>query len=299
MTLSAEESLDQKEILKRVRRLDIRLRNKTRSALSGAYRSAFKGRGIVFSDFREYVLGDSVRDISWTLTAKMARPYIKTFEEDREAQILLALDLSASMDFGTGQKSKKQSASILSAIVAFCAQKNMDSLGLLIFSNQVELFIPPKKDPRQAFRVVKEICCFKRKSPQTDIGKGLDFLSGALKKRSHIFVFSDFLRSVSFENPLKQLSKKHNVILVSMSDSSEMDPPPVGLALVEDMETGAQRMVDFSSPDLREQFRKNREEQIKQRDRIFARSRCERIFIDCQKDIYRPLSLFFGQRTAR
>ena len=299
MSLLDGESFDRKEILKKVRHLDIRLRSKSRSVMSGAYRSAFKGRGMVFSDFREYIPGDDVRAISWTLTAKMSRPYIKTFEEDREAQILLALDLSASMDFGTGQRSKKSVSAVLSAVLAFCAQKNSDSLGLLIFSNRTEIFLQPKKDPRRAFHIVKEICGFKRKHPQTDIGKGLAFLSGALKKRSCVFVFSDFLRSPPFEKPLKQLAQKHDVILVVISDPSEQDAPPLGLVNVEDLETGDQRVVDFSSPSLREKFRKNREQQITQRDKIFARSRCDRILIDCQKDIYKPLAMFFGQRANR
>ena len=138
--------MNNKEILKQVKQIDILLRRKVNSLFSGNYRSAFKGQGMIFSDFREYVPGDDVRSISWTLTARMSKPYVKTFEEDREAQIILAVDISSSMDFGTGERSKKEALNLLSAVVAFCAQKNNDFLGLLLFSDDVELYIPPKRD---------------------------------------------------------------------------------------------------------------------------------------------------------
>ena len=284
-----------KEILKRVQQIDIRLRRKTHSLFSGNYRSAFKGQGMIFSDVREYVPGDDVRSIAWNLTAKMSKPYVKTFEEDREAQIILAVDISSSMDFGTGEQSKKEAVHLLSAVIAFSAQKNKDFLGLLLFSSDVELFIPPKKGLKHSFRVVRDICGFKRQSAQTNMEKSLSFLSKTLKKKSHIFIFSDFLSS-SFEKPLRQLELKHDVINVIFSDIFEREIPRLGLVDIEDMETGEQRTVDFSSLVFRKQLESFMKEKINNRRKQFLKCQSDQIFIDCQKDIYQPLLRFFQKR---
>ena len=204
--------------LKKAKQIDILLRRKVHSVFSGNYRSAFKGQGMIFSDFREYIPGDDVRSISWTMTAKMSKPYIKTFEEDREAQIILVVDVSSSMDFGTGKLSKKEALSLLSAVLAFCAQKNKDSLGLLIFSSEIDLYIPPKKGTQHVFRIIQKICDFKKKSAKTDIAKSLSFLYKVLKKRSHIFIFSDFLNTTPFEKPMRKLGQKHDVTNLIFSD---------------------------------------------------------------------------------
>ena len=288
-----------KEILKKVQQIDIRLRRKVHSLFSGSYRSAFKGQGMIFSDVREYVPGDDVRSISWNLTAKMSRPYIKTFEEDREAQIILAVDLSSSMDFGTGEQSKKSALNLLSAVVAFCAQKNKDFLGLLLFSSDVELYIPPKKGIKHSFRIIREICGFKRQHIQTDMKKSLSFLRKVLRKKSHIFIFSDFLISSTFEKSMSQLEQKHDVINVIFSDIFEREIPPLGLVDIEDMETGEQRTVDLSSPFFQKQLKISLEEKIKKRNKQFMKCQSEQIFIDCQKDIYQPLIDFFQKRTQK
>ena len=285
-----------KEILKKVQQIDIRLRRKVNSLFSGNYRSAFKGQGMIFSDFREYVPGDDVRSISWTLTAKMSRPYIKTFEEDRETQIILVVDISSSMDFGTGEKSKKESLDLLSAVLALCAQKNKDSLGLLLFSDDIELYIPPKKTPQHSLRIIKEISGFKRKSTQTNMEKGLVFLHRVLKKKSHIFIFSDFLHSSNFEKAMKKLAQKHDVVNLIFSDIFERETPPIGLVDIEDIETGQQKTVDFSSPIFQKNFKTNITEKIKKRNKQLIKCQTEQIFIDCQKDIYQPLIDFFKKR---
>lgn len=288
--------MDKKEVLKRVRQIDIRLRRKVHSLFSGSYRSAFKGQGIIFSDVREYVPGDDVRSISWNLTAKMSKPYIKTFEMDREAQIILALDISSSMDFGTGSQSKKNAQVLLSSLIAFCAKQNKDRLGLLLFSSDVELYVPPKKGVKHSLRIVREICGFKKKFVQTNIDKSLSFLHRVLKKRSHIFIFSDFLTSSPFETEMKKLSQKHDLISLVFSDAFERKIPPIGLVDVEDIETGEQRIVDFSSPVFQKQLKKSLEEKIKKRDKQLLKSQSDQIFIDCQKDIYQPLVYFFQKR---
>jgi len=285
-----------KEILKKVRQIDIRLRRKVHSLFSGNYRSAFKGQGMVFSDVREYVPGDDVRSISWNLTAKMSKPYIKTFEEDRDTQIVLAVDVSSSMDFGTGDQSKRESLNLLSSVMAFCAQKNKDLLSLLLFSSDVELYIPPKKDIRHCFQVVREICGFKTRLIQTDMEKSLSFLHKVLKRKSHIFIFSDFLNSSPFEKPMRKLQQKHDVVNLVFSDFFEREIPPMGLVDIEDMETGEQRTVDLSSPLFQKQFKASLKEKINKRNKQFIRCQSEQILIDCQKDIYQPLIHFFQKR---
>ena len=287
-----------KEILKKVQQIDIRLRRKVHSLFSGSYRSAFKGQGMIFSDVRAYVPGDDIRSISWNLTAKMSKPYIKTFEEDREAQIILAVDISASMDFGTSPLSKRSVLNLLSSVIAFCANKNKDLLGLLLFSSDVELYVPPKKGAKHSFRVVREICGFKRLFAQTDLNKSLAFLHKVLKKKSHIFIFSDFLSS-SFQKSMSVLEQKHDVVNIVISDIFERQIPSIGLVDVEDIETGEQRTIDFSSPIFRKQLKTELEEKIKKRNSQFTKTGADKIFIDCDKDIYQPLIDFFHKRKSQ
>ena len=285
-----------KEILKKVQQIDILLRRKINTLFAGSYRSSLKGQGMVFSDFREYVPGDDVRSISWNLTAKMAQPYIKTFEEDREARIVLALDISSSMDFGTLEQSKMSALRLLSSVIAFSSQKNKDLLGLLLFSDDIELYIPPKKGAKHGLRIVRDIYNFKRKSAKTDMEKSLSFLSKVLKKKSYIFIFSDFL-NVSFEKPMQRLSQKHDVVSLIFSDAFEKEIPPLGLVDIEDIETGEQKTIDFSSPVFQKEFKTTIKEQTKKRKKQFAKSQAEQIFIDCQKNIYKPLIHFFQKKT--
>ena len=283
--------------MKKVRQIDIRLRRKVNSLFSGAYHSAFKGQGMVFSDVREYVFGDDIRSISWNLTAKMSKPYIKTFEEDKQAQIILAVDISSSMDFGTGDMSKKSVTDLLAALISFCSLKNKDSLGLLLFSSDIELYIPPKKGSTHSFRVVREVCGFKRQSSETNINKALSFLYKVLKRNSHIFVLSDFLVSNSFEKPLKQLEKKHEVINLIISDIFEKNIPSLGLVDVEDVETGDLKTIDFSSYFFQKSLKQSLKEKMAHRDKQFVNSQSDKIFIHCEKDIYQPLMDFFRKRA--
>lgn len=283
--------------MKKVQQIDIRLRRKVNSLYSGVYKSAFKGQGMVFSDVREYVFGDDIRSISWSLTAKMSKPYIKTFEEDKQAQIILAVDISSSMDFGTGVMSKKSVSELLGGLIAFCSLKNKDTLGLLLFSSNIELYIPPKKGSAHSFRVVRELCGFKRQSSETNINKALSFLYKVLKKKSHIFVLSDFLAPQPFQKPLKQLEKKHELVNLVISDLFEKEPPSFGLVDVEDMETGQLKTIDFSSYIFQKQLKKSLKEKAARRDKQFINSQSDKIFIHCEKDIYQPLIDFFRKRA--
>ena len=283
--------------MKKVKQIDIRLRRKVNSLFSGAYHSAFKGQGMVFSDVREYVFGDDIRSISWNLTAKMSKPYIKTFEEDKQAQIILAVDISSSMDFGVGALSKKSASELLAGLISFCSLKNKDSLGLLLFSSNIELYIPPKKGNTHIFRVVREVCGFKRQSSETNLNKALSFLYKVLKRKSHIFVLSDFLVSQPFQKPLKQLEKKHELVNLVISDRLEKEILPLGLVDVEDMETGQLKTIDFSSSIFQKKLKQSLKEKIAHRDKQFSKSQSDRIVIHCEKDIYQPLIDFFRKRA--
>ena len=289
-----------KELFKKIRHIDIRLRRKAQSLFSGSYRSALKGQGLAFSDFREYIPGDDIKAISWSLTAKVSKPYIKTFEEEKTATIVLALDISSSMGFSAlGANSKREAVELLSGLLAFCAQKNGDFIGLLLFSDKKELYIPPAKGNRQAFRLLREICAFKGEGNKTDIGAGIDFLSRVLKKNSSVFIFSDFLTEKNFENPLKRLAKKHEANCLIFSHPVERKAPPLGLLEIEDIETGKQKLVDFSSPTFQKQFAKQAQKRAHKRDRQIIRSGSGKIFIDLGQDIYQPLVAFFNKKARK
>ena len=285
-----------KELLKKVRQIDIQLRRKVNHLFSGQYRSAFKGQGMIFSDFREYVPGDDVRAISWNVTAKMSRPIVKTFEEDRETQILLVVDASSSLDFGVGEQSKAEVVNLLTSLVAFCAQKNQDSVGLLIFSGDVDLYIPPKRGVHHTLRIIREICNRKNKKSQTGVHEAFGFLQKVLNKRSHIFLFSDFLWPFSFEHSLRQLGNRHDIISVVISDLFEREIPNLGLVDMEDLETGKNITVDFSSLSFQKHHKRIMAEARMKRSKELLRSRSEQIFVDTSKDIYEPFIRFFQKR---
>ena len=287
-----------KEILEKVRWIDISLRRKVNTLFSGQYRSAFKGQGMTFSDFREYIAGDDIRSISWNLTAKMGRPYVKTFEAERESPIVLVADISRSLDFGTGDSSKKDVLTLLVGLFAFCAQKNRDPAGLLLFSENVEYYIPPKRDPRQAFYILREVCCRQRQLKNTNLQPAVEYLHGTLKRRSRIFVFSDFLFSSSFESSLKQLNARHELVCVVIFDLLEKSFPSLGLIDMEDLETGETLTLDTSSSLFKKYWKEITDKREKQQHKIFASSGVERLLIDTSKDIYRPVIDFFRQKQS-
>ena len=281
--------------MKKVKQIDIRLRRKVHSLFSGVYRSSVKGRGMVFSHVREYVPGDDIRSMAWNLTAKMSKPYVKVFEEDKHSQIFLVLDISSSMDFGVGVEAKRAVIENLASLLAFCALKNKDLLGLLLFSSDINLYIPPKTGKTHIFRVVREICGFQHnKSHRTDINKALTFLYKVLNKRTQVFIFSDFLNSSPFERSLSLLERKHELVSFFISDMFEEALPDLGLVDMEDLETGEQKTLDmfFMKKSIQTDLQKSR----KQRDKQFKKSQSERVFIKCQHDIYQPLISYFKRR---
>ncbi|MCC2678791.1 MAG: hypothetical protein K0R29_1367 [Pseudobdellovibrio sp.] len=217
---------------------------------SGEYHTRFKGQGMTFADFREYVAGDDVRSISWTLTARAGKPFIKTFEEERELTMILAVDVSGSLEFGSKNYFKGETLTYVAATLAFSAIKNNDQVGLLLFSNDVELYIPPKKGRAQVFRILREMLYFKPKATGTNISAGLDFLRGVLKKRATIFLLSDF-QDKNFDASLRLLERKHEVIAGLVQDEAEFVFPDVGLVELRDSESGETMLVDTSNPAFR------------------------------------------------
>ena len=285
-----------KEIFKKIRHIDLHLRRKVNHIFSGQYRSAFKGQGLIFSDFKEYVPGDDIRSLSWNLLAKTGRPYVKTFEEERESHIVLLVDVSASMEFGTGKKSKQEVFQLVSALLAFCAEKNQDPVGLLLFAKGVECYLPPKKGKQHIFQILQKLC--EAKGERTDLSAATSFLQSVLKKRSHIFLVSDFLFSKPWESSLKQLARRHDLVNVMIFDSLEKQFPPLGLVDVEDLETG--NVVTVSSSFLfRKHYKKQMSARLQNLKKKLVSMGSEVLFVDSSKDIYDPFLKFFNKRTSR
>ena len=264
----------------------------------GAYRSAFRGSGLTFSDFREYTDGDDVRSISWPLTAKMGKPYIKMFEEEKGATFVVALDVSGSLDFGT-KGFKGEVASEMASLITLSAQKNQDAVGLLLFSDEVELYIPPSRGPKSMARLVQTLYSFKRKSRQTDLLPALDFLNSVIKKRCHLFLFSDFLFSSDFSAQLKITGKKHDVVAGMVRDPFESQFPPLGLIELEDTETGQTQMVHTSSTAFQKAYREKKQQETTKAIKTLTRSQVDYFFIDTNKDTFRQLLLFLKKRKER
>lgn len=285
------------EILKKVKLLEIKTRKLVNSVYAGEYHTAFKGQGMTFSDFREYVPGDDVRSISWPLTARAGKPYIKKFDEERELSVILAVDVSGSLDYGSGQWFKMDVVTHICALLAFSAAKNKDQVGLCLFSEQVEHFVPPVKGRGQVHRLLRDLYYFKPKSRRTRIQSSLDFLQGVLKKRSVVFVISDFADQ-SFETSLKRLGKKHDVVAVVVEDPTEMQLPNLGVVEMSDPETGEMVLVDTSSAIVRRDFEAQVNAIKSARDQMLKKSQVGRIDIDTSADYSGALIKFFKGRRG-
>lgn len=283
------------EVLKKVKLLEINTRKLVNNLFAGEYHTAFKGQGMTFADFREYVPGDDVRSISWPLTARTGKTYIKTFEEERELTLILAVDVSGSTDFGTGNYFKGEVMTHLAALLAFSAVKNNDQIGLLLFSDQVEHFVPPKKGRGHVQRLLRDLFYYKPKSHQTKISAGLSFIQSALKKRATIFVFSDFMDQ-GFEQSLRLLGRKHDVVACVVNDAAEFTLPRMGVIEVQDAETGEILTVDTSSESFRTEYESAVQKKKEQRDRLLRLSQVERIDVNSSSDYVNPLVAFFKKR---
>ncbi|HMN67892.1 MAG TPA: DUF58 domain-containing protein [Bdellovibrionales bacterium] len=286
------------ELLKKIKLLEISTRRKVNNMFIGEYHSAFKGQGMTFSEFREYVSGDDVRSIAWPLTARTGKVYIKKYDEEREMTVILAVDVSGSQDFGSSRYFKGEVAAHVAALLSFTAVGNKDAVGLLLFSDQVELFVPPKKGRGQAMRLLRDLYYHKPASRGTDIAAALDHLQGALKKKAHIFIISDFMGQ-GFESSLRRLSKKHDTAAVVLEDKLEREIPSLGLVDFEDPETGETVCVDTSSPVFKREYKAYLDKMAAQRALELKRAQVDQIFIPTDGDIVTPLLRFFQRRSGR
>lgn len=283
------------EVLKKVKLLEISTRKLVNNLFAGEYHTAFKGQGMTFADFREYVPGDDVRSISWPLTARTGKPYIKTFEEERELTLIIAVDVSGSSDFGTGPYFKGEVMTHMAALLAFAAVKNNDQIGLLLFSDQVEHFVPPKKGRGHVHRLLRDLFYYQPKSHQTKLSSGFSYLQGVLKKRATVFVFSDFMDK-SFDQSLRLLGRKHDVVACVVNDAAEYSLPEMGVIEVQDAETGDVLTVDTSSAHFRTQYEEAVAKEKAERDRLLRLSQVERIDVKSSHDYVNPLIAFFKKR---
>ena len=288
--------METSEILSKVRKIEIKARGLSANIFAGQYHSAFKGRGMAFSEVREYQYGDDVRDIDWNVTARFHRPYVKVFEEERELTVMLLVDVSGSLDFGTRRQTKRDMATEIAATLAFSAIQNNDKIGVVFFSDRIEKYIPPKKGRKHILYIIREMLDFHAESRRTDVGKALEFLSGVMKRRSTAFVLSDFYVQDSFQQPLDIASRKHDVVAIQVYDKRAAELPDVGLMRVVDAETGFEQYIDTSSRRLREAHRRyflNRQARLKE---MFNKSNVDHTSIATDEDFVKALLLLFKNR---
>ncbi len=286
------------ELLKKVRAIEIRTRGFVNQVFSGEYHSVFKGRGMAFSEVREYQFGDDIRTIDWNVSARFNHPFVKVFEEERELTVILLVDVSGSGDFGTVRQLKRDTAAELCAVIAFSALKNNDKVGIIFFSDVVEKFVPPKKGRSHVLRILREVIDFRPERKSTNIAGGLKFLTGAIKKRSIVFLISDFIDD-SYEDALKIAGKKHDLVGIKLFDPREADLPPVGLMRTVDAETGETRWIDTGDRGVREAYSRWWRAMEEARIRTFRRSGLDEIRIRTDQPYVKPLMMFFRMRGKR
>ncbi|KGO89163.1 DUF58 domain-containing protein [Flavobacterium suncheonense] len=262
--------MDTKELLKKVRKIEIKTRRLSDHIFSGEYHTSFKGRGMTFSEVRQYQFGDDVRAIDWNVTARYNEPYIKVFEEERELTMMLMVDCSGSQSFGTQNQLKSEVITEIAATMAFSATQNNDKIGLILFSDQIELFIPPKKGKSHVLRIIRELIEFQPKSRKTDLSQALKFLSGVQKKKAIVFLISDFMTS-DYEQTLKIAGKKHDVTGIRVYDHREETIPNLGMVTMEDAETGEITVVNTNSKAVRLEYEKNYQANVKYFKDTFSR----------------------------
>jgi uncharacterized protein (DUF58 family) len=286
------------EIAQKVKLIELRTRQLVTSLFAGEYHSAFKGQGMTFAEFREYVPGDDVRDIAWKISARTGKTFIKKYDEERELSVVIAVDVSGSFDFGSTEKFKGEVAAYLAALLGFSADKNNDHIGLLLFSNQIEHYVPPKKGHSQMHRLLRDLFYIKPSNRQTKISVAMDFLQGVLKKRSMVFVISDFMDK-DFGQSLRYLAKRHEVVAVVVSDPFEYELPNLGLFDLEDPETGEVFVVDTSQAQVRKSFQKEALQNKSQRNWELSRAQVDTVHVQCGEDVVSPLVQFFRRRYKR
>ncbi len=287
-----------RELVKKLKKIEIYTSRLANDQLAGSYHSVFKGRGMAFSEVRQYQPGDDVRFIDWNVSARMNDTYVKVFTEEREMTVMLLVDLSASERFGSAEKPKIETVAEVAALLAFSAIKNNDRVGLILFTDRIERFVPPKKGRSHVMRVVTEILNANPEGEGTNLGVALDLLGGIGKRRTVAFVISDFIAD-QYEKALKVVSAKHDVIPIQISDPREDELTDVGLALVEDLETGELVEVDTSNPKVRAEYAREAQRQRAAREHLFRRLQLDHVTVSTERDFVRPLTELFRLRQRR
>jgi uncharacterized protein (DUF58 family) len=290
--------MDTRDILKKVRYIEIKTRGLVNQIFSGEYHSVFKGRGIEFSEVREYQYGDDIRTIDWNVSARLNHPYIKVFEEERELTVMLVVDCSKSGGFGSASQLKNEIATEICAVLAFSAIKNNDKVGLLLFTDRIERFVPPKKGRAHILRIIRELLSFQAQGTGTDITAGLEYFNHVSKKRSIAFLISDFIDD-GYDKVLRIISRKHDVIAVELSDPREMSLPNAGLMVLRDAETGAERVIDTGNAVVRSEFERHWQQRRLDRRGIFLRSKVDAIEVRIDRPYIKPIVDFFRLRERR
>ncbi|MBN1456311.1 MAG: DUF58 domain-containing protein [Sedimentisphaerales bacterium] len=287
-----------KELIKKIKQIEIFTSRTVDASFAGQYESVFKGRGMQFDEVREYNPGDDIRSIDWNVTARTGKPYIKRFVEEREMTVIFAVDLSASGQFGTAGRIKNELAAEFCAVLAFAAAKNNDKVGLLIFTDRVEHYIPPKKGVRHMLRLIRELLYFKMPLRKTNITEGLDYLAKVLKKKATIFLVSDFI-DTDLKKPMSLLNKRHDVIAVPVHDRAEIKLPSAGIMEFTDAETGQIRIIDTASRAFRQAYEKSNTLRSRQLKEMLRSINVDSIGISTDRSYIRDLVAFFRMRKRR
>ena len=289
--------METSELLKKVRQIEIKTRGLSSNIFAGQYHSVFKGRGMAFSEVREYEFGDDIRDIDWNVTARYSKPFVKVYEEERELTVMLLVDVSGSRNFGTSETMKKEMITEIAATLAFSAIQNNDKIGVIFFSNRIEKFIPPKKGRKHILYVIRELIDFEPQEAQTDIALVLQYLTNAIKKRCTAFVFSDYIDKGNYQHALTIANKKHDMVAIQVFDERETEMPKIGLVKIKDAENGNERYVDTDSGKVREAYRRWWEKRQTDMSDAFKRSRVDSVSIRTDEDYVKALIGLFNKRS--
>lgn len=290
--------METRELLKKVRQIEIKTRGMVNQIFSGEYHSVFKGRGMEFSEVREYQFGDDIRTIDWNVSARFNHPFVKVFEEERELTVMLVVDLSSSGNFGSDSQMKNEIAAEICAVLAFSAIKNNDKVGLILFTDRIERFVPPKKGKAHILRIIRELVSFEPTGAGTSIRQALEYFYHVNKKRTIAFIISDFLDD-GYEKILRIISRKHDVIAVELSDPREESLPDIGVVKLRDAETGRERWVDTSNADIRKQLEEFWKSRRAKRKSLFLKTRVDAIPIRIDRPYVKPFVDFFQRREKR
>ncbi len=288
--------METSELLKKVRHIEIKAKGLSRNIFAGEYHSAFKGRGMAFSEVREYQFGDDLRDIDWNVTARYNRPFVKIFEEERELTVMLLIDVSQSLGFGSAEKVKRDVVAEIAATLAFSAIQNNDKIGVIFFSEQIEKFIPPKKGRKHILYIIREILGFEPEKNGTDIGLALQYMTNAIKKRCTAFLISDFIDIKNYKQPLKIANNKHDIAAIQVYDKLSTQLPSLGLLKVRDPESGGDMWIDSSSKRVRNNYAKWWRDRQNEMDTTFKQSSVDNVSVSTNDDYVKALLSLFQRR---